>query len=312
MKNIFIFLLSIVISSNALIFAQETNIVPGNLLIMLDSDKSVEKIQREMQSLNGTKTDLKMERTLSRSMHIYLFDFNPSTINKEQILLAVKTNPHVKIAQFNHTFQERISFPNDSLFGSMWDMSNTGQSGGTPHADIDATEAWDITTGGVTSQGDTIVVAVIDGGFDLTQKDLSFWKNYGEIPNNGIDDDGNGFIDDHDGWNGQTATDNFSVASHGTHVSGTVGAKGNNGIGVTGVNWNVKVMPISYNGSGGNGFEANVVASYAYAMDQRRLYNQTNGVKGAFIVSTNSSFGVDLAMPSAYPLWCAKIGRAHV
>lgn len=305
MKNIFTTLLSIAICSNTFIFAQETNIVPGNLLVMLDSDNSIQQIQKEIEFLNGVKTDLKMQRILSDVMHIYLFDFNSSTVNQEQILLAVKQNPHVKIAQFNHTFQERINIPDDSLFGSMWDMNNTGQSGGVADADIDAPEAWDITTGGLTTQGDTIVVAVVDGGFDLNQKDLSFWKNYGEIPNNGIDDDGNGFIDDYDGWNGQTATDNFAVASHGTHVSGTVGAKGNNHIGVTGVNWNVKILPISYNGSGGSGFEANVVASYAYAMQQRRLYNQSNGAKGAFIVSTNSSFGVDLAMPSAYPLWCA-------
>ncbi len=304
MKNIFTVIFFIVISSNALIFAQETNIVPGNLLIMLNSDNSVQKIEKDIEFLNGVKTDLKMKRILSDAMHIYLFDFNSSTINKEQILQAVKVNSHVKIAQFNHTFQERVNIPNDSLFGSMWDMDNTGQNSGVVDADIDAPEAWDITTGGLTSQGDTIVVAVIDGGFDLTHKDLNFWKNYAEIPNNGIDDDGNGFIDDFDGWNGQTASDNFSVASHGTHVSGTVGAKGNNGIGVTGVNWNVKVLAISYGNSGGS-FEANVVASYSYAMQQRKLYNQTNGAKGAFIVSTNSSFGVDLAMPSAYPLWCA-------
>jgi subtilisin family serine protease len=186
----------------------------------------------------------------------------------------------------------------------MWDMNNSGASGGVADADIDAPEAWDITTGGLTAAGDSIVVAVIDGGFDLAQEDLNFWKNYQEIPNNSIDDDGNGYVDDYNGWNGGTATDNFSVASHGTHVSGTVGAKGNNGIGVTGVNWNVKVMAISY-GSSGGGFEANVVASYAFAMDQRRLYNQTNGAKGAFVVSTNSSFGIDLAFPSSYPLWCA-------
>lgn len=305
MKNIFTILLSIVLSSNSFLFAQETNIVPGNLLIMLDSDNSILQIQKDLEFINGAKTNLKMERILSQTMHIYLFDFNASIINQEQILQAVKTNPYVKIAQFNHTFQERINIPNDALFGSMWDMSNTGQSGGVADADIDAPEAWDITTGGLTAQGDTIVVAVIDGGFDLTQEDLDFWKNYGEIPNNGIDDDSNGFIDDRDGWNGQTGTDNFSVQSHGTHVSGTVGAKGNNGIGVTGVNWNVRVLPISYGGGSGGTFEANVVASYAYAMEQRRLYNQTNGTKGAFIVSTNSSFGVDLAMPSAYPLWCA-------
>jgi subtilisin family serine protease len=147
------------------------------------------------------------------------------------------------------------------------------------------------------------VVAVIDGGFSLTHPDLiqNYWKNYDEIPNNGIDDDNNGYIDDFDGWNSSAQNDNWTPQSHGTHVAGTVGARGNNGIGVTGVNWNIKIMPITYGGFN----EGNVVAAYAYARDQRKEYNLSNGAKGAFVVATNSSFGVDLASPSSYPLWCA-------
>ena len=283
--------------------AGETNIVPGNLLIMVTSHDHTQQLSDDLQFVNGIKTDFRMERVLSKSMHIYLFSFNAAVIDNREMLDVAKANHLVKIVQFNHIVKDRI-IPNDPQFGVMWDMKNTGQSGGTPLADIRATEAWDITTGGLTAQGDTIVVAVIDSGFDLTHQDLNYWKNYQEIPNNGIDDDNNGFTDDFDGWNGATGTDNFSVASHGTHVSGTVGAKGNNGIGVTGVNWNVKIMPIAY-GASGSGFEANVIASYAFAMEQRRDYNLTNGTKGAFVVATNSSFGVDLALPSAYPLWCA-------
>jgi serine protease len=289
--------------ANGLITAQETNIVSGDLLVMVNSENDAHLLSQELSSINGVPSQLKVKRTLSQSMHIYLMTFDKNAVNENLLLKAVKRNHLVKIAQFNHIFQERI-VPNDPQYSVMWDMNNTGASGGVADADIDAPEAWNITTGGLTAAGDSIVVAVIDGGFDLAQEDLNFWKNYQEIPNNSIDDDGNGYIDDYNGWNGGTATDNFSASSHGTHVSGTVGAKGNNGIGVTGVNWNVKVMAISY-GSSGGGFEANVVASYAFAMDQRRLYNQTNGAKGAFVVSTNSSFGIDLAFPSSYPLWCA-------
>ncbi len=303
MKTNSFFLVMVLVFTCRFIFAQESNIVSGNILVMVNSDASAQKLSSELKVVNGIKTDFKIERVLSKSMHIYLFDFNSAIIDNNAMLKAVKRNNSAVIAQFNHTFTERI-IPNDPQFGAMWDMENTGQNAGTPLADIHAAEAWDITTGGLTSQGDTIVVAVIDGGFDLSQQDLNFWKNYNEIPNNGIDDDNNGYIDDFDGWNGASATDNFSAASHGTHVSGTVGARGNNGIGVTGVNWNVKVMAISY-GSSGGGFEANVVASYAFAMDQRREYNQTNGAKGAFVVSSNSSFGVNNGQPSAYPLWCA-------
>jgi len=289
--------------ANGLITAQETNIVSGDLLVMVNSENDAHLLSKELSSINGVPSQLKVKRTLSQSMHIYLMTFDKNAVNENLLLKAVKRNHLVKIAQFNHIFQERI-IPNDPQYSVMWDMNNTGASGGVADADIDAPEAWNITTGGLTAAGDSIVVAVIDGGFDLAQEDLNFWKNYQEIPNNSIDDDGNGYVDDYNGWNGGTATDNFSASSHGTHVSGTVGAKGNNGIGVTGVNWNVKVMAISY-GSSGGGFEANVVASYAFAMDQRRLYNQTNGAKGAFVVSTNSSFGIDLAFPSSYPLWCA-------
>ncbi len=303
MKKIILLFLGSFIFPNNMITAQETNIVSGDLLVMVNSDNDINLLSKELSSINGVSTQLKVERTLSKTMHIYLLTFDKNAVNENLLLKAVKRNHLVKIAQFNHTFQERI-IPNDPQYSVMWDMNNTGASGGVADADIDAPEAWDITTGGLTADGDSIVVAVIDGGFDLAQQDLNFWKNYQEIPNNSIDDDGNGYVDDYNGWNGGTATDNFSVASHGTHVSGTVGAKGNNGIGVTGVNWNVKVMAISY-GSSGGGFEANVVASYAYAMEQRRLYNQTNGAKGAFVVSTNSSFGIDLAFPSSFPLWCA-------
>lgn len=294
---------AILFFANGLITAQETNIVSGDLLVMVNSENDAHLLSQELSSINGVPSQLKVKRTLSQSMHIYLMTFDKNAVNENLLLKAVKRNHLVKIAQFNHIFQERI-VPNDPQYSVMWDMNNTGASGGVADADIDAPEAWNITTGGLTAAGDSIVVAVIDGGFDLAQEDLNFWKNYQEIPNNSIDDDGNGYVDDYNGWNGGTATDNFSVASHGTHVSGTVGARGNNGIGVTGVNWNVKVMAISY-GSSGGGFEANVVASYAFAMDQRRLYNQTNGAKGAFVVSTNSSFGIDLAFPSSYPLWCA-------
>jgi subtilisin family serine protease len=224
------------------------------------------------------------------------------------MLANLRRHEDVRIAQFNHYFSERNTVPNDPSFNVMWDMENlgvsSGGSGSIVDADIDAPEAWDITTGGLTVQGDTIVVAVIDGGYKLNHEDLNFWKNYQEIPNNGIDDDNNGYVDDYDGWNSGTNTDNLPVQTHGTHVAGTVGAKGNNGIGVTGVNWNVKVMPLSYSGGGGS-LESKVVAAYTYARDMRDLYNSSGGTKGAFVVSTNSSFGVDFGDPADYPLWCS-------
>lgn len=304
MKKVTLCVVVILSVAVASLKSQEANINPGDVIVLLRSGIDEQQLCKDLASVNGLFTGLHHEKVLSRTMNIHLYHFDQNSVSQQQMLNAIKINKNVLIAQNNHVFKERVTVPNDPQFGVMWDMDNIGQSGGTPDADIDAPEAWDITTGGLTTDGDTIVVAVVDGGFKLNHEDLNFFKNYNEIPNNSIDDDGNGYVDDFDGWYTVGNNDNLPTQTHGTHVSGTVGARGNNGIGVTGVNWNVKVMPISY-GTGGSGFEANVVEAYGYARDMRRLYDQTNGAKGAFVVSTNSSFGVDLAMPSAYPLWCA-------
>ncbi len=313
MKKIITILFTVFLTfSGKIFFAQESNINPGDVIVLLKTTSEASDLTDDLKILNGVETKLAIVKRLSQSMNLFLFHFDESAISQQAMLNAIKINRNVLIAQNNHIISERI-VPNDPQFGAMWDMDNIGQSGGTPDADIDAPEAWDITTGGITAQGDTIVVAVVDGGFKLNHVDLNFFKNYNEIPNNGIDDDMNGYIDDFDGWYTVGNNDNLPVQTHGTHVAGTVGAKGNNGIGVTGVNWNVKVMPLSYGSSGG--LEANVVEAYGYALDMRRLYDQTNGAKGAFVVSTNSSFGVDLAQPSSYPLWCAmydSLGAAGI
>jgi serine protease len=294
------------------LIAQDSSIVKGNIIVMLNTDKDARSISTELAYFKGIKTDFKLQRVLSTSLHIYLFTFDFLKVDAAAFLTEVKQHPLVKIAQFNHTFQSR-SIPNDSQFGYLWNMYNTGQNNGTPGADIDATHAWDITTGGLTADGDTIVVAVIDVGFDLDHEDLTFWKNYKEIPDNGIDDDNNGYVDDYDGWNAQQADDSLPIVEHGTHICGIIGAKGNNGIGVTGINWNVKVMAVSY-GSGSN-LETNAIASYAYVLDQRKLYNSSNGTRGAFVVSTNTSFGINKGQAAAHPLWCAmydSLGAAGI
>jgi len=137
------------------------------------------------------------------------------------------------------------SAPNDPLFASMYGLDNLGQTGGTPDADIDAPEAWDIAVG-----SPDVVVADLDSGMDMDHEDLAanLYTNPGEILN-GIDDDGNGYVDDIHGWdfrdNDNDPSDPSALcSSHGTHTAGTVGAVGNNGIGVTGVAQNVRIMPL--------------------------------------------------------------------
>ncbi len=295
---LFLLLLSCYCSSTA----QEATVDDKNILLQLKDDHSVEQVIHEAAYLKGVKTDLKLQRIVSRTLHIYLFEYNYSAVEANVLLATLKANPLVVTAQFDHPVYAR-NLPNDPEIGYQWHLQNTGQNNGIPGADIEAAKAWDLTTGGNTSTGDTIVLAVIDDGFGLAHQDLNFWKNYQEIPYNGLDDDLNGYIDDFNGWNPFKATDSLPLKSHGTMVCGIAGAKGNNGIGVTGVNWNLKIMPVSY--TGGSNFESTVIAGYAYVLDQRKAYNKSNGTKGAFIVAANSSFGIDFAKPDDHPIWCS-------
>jgi subtilisin family serine protease len=271
--------------------------VPDQLLVMLQPGTVIGELEEQFAAKGFVISDVVNS---AKSMRIWTLTFTNGT-NIEKALEAAKTFSVVQMAQFNHYVAHRATIPNDAEFGLLWNMDNTGQFGGTPDADIDAPEAWDLTTGGLTAQGDTIVVAVIDAGFDLAHEDLNFKKNYGEIPNNGIDDDNNGYIDDFNGWNAYDSDGNIVSDLHGTHVAGIVGARGNNTVGVTGVSWGVKIMPVL----GSDGTEAQVVEAYTYVFDARKLYNTSNGAQGAFVVATNSSFGVDLGQPAQYPLWCA-------
>jgi subtilisin family serine protease len=132
--------------------------------------------------------------------------------------------------------------PNDFHYsnGSQWPLFNWGQLGGTTDCDIDAPEAWDLA-----SDAGSVLVSVIDSGIRVTHEDLvpNLWVNPGEIPGNGIDDDANGYIDDVHGINAINGTGNIvDEPSHGTHVAGILGAVGNNGIGIAGVAWRVKMM----------------------------------------------------------------------
>jgi hypothetical protein len=294
------------------LIAQDSSIVKGNIIVMLNAGKEATSISSELAYFKGIRTGFKLQQELSSTLRIYLFTFDFSKIDASSFLAEVRSHPFVKMAQFNHTFQTR-SIPNDSQFDYLWNLRNTGQNNGTPGVDIHAVQAWDLATGGLTADGDTIVVAVIDVGFDVNHEDLSFWKNYKEIPDNGLDDDLNGYVDDHDGWNSQLASDSLPLIDHGAHIAGIIGAKGNNGIGVTGVNWNVKVMAVSY--GNGSGLETNAIKAYAYVLDQRKLYNQSKGTKGAFVVSTNTSFGINKGQAAAHPLWCAmydSLGAAGI
>jgi subtilisin family serine protease/subtilisin-like proprotein convertase family protein len=185
-------------------------------------------------------------------------------------LLALQNHPFIEYAEHNYLHYIDLTIPNDPDFDELWGLHNDGQSGGTSDADIDAPEAWDITTG-----SSEVIVGVIDTGVDYTHEDLAdnMWTNPGEIVGDGVDNDGNGYVDDIHGWNTITESgDPMDDHWHGTHCSGTIGAVGNNVynddkrvVGV-GVNWRVKIIAIKFLNSGASGTTGDAIEAINYSL----------------------------------------------
>jgi subtilisin family serine protease len=166
-------------------------------------------------------------------------------------IAVLSRNPNVVYAEPDYIVNA-IATPNDPLFGQLWGM-----------AKINAAAAWDITTGSA-----SVVVGDIDTGIDYSHPDLAanVWVNPGEVAGNAIDDDGNGYVDDVNGWDFVNNDNNpMDDHGHGTHTSGTVGAAGNNGVGVAGVNWNVRVAGLKFLSAQGSGTTSNAIRAIQYA-----------------------------------------------
>lgn len=297
--------------------------VPGQWLVRLPPQVTPDNLQARLYTASSNlgigkkhssavKTDRFTFEIVSESLNIWRIWQADSTL---EILPWLLQQPEVVSAQQNHYLSLRSNLlPNDPLFSQQWQYLNDGSNGGVPNADLDADLAWNISTGGMTMAGDSIVIAVIDGGVNKTHPDLvkNLWRNTAETPNDGIDNDGNGYVDDFLGWNVFAQNDNIQgiTTQHGTPVTGIIGASGNNNLGVTGVNWNVKIMFVA----GGN-LESDLLAAYDYILRARLKYNATNGAAGAFVVAANCSWGIDYGMPANAPLWCAafdEMGEAGI
>lgn len=296
----FILVIACITSFQNSIYAQGLDRVQGEIMFSMDLDMQPISIERHLAKYQFNTIDITYEQVASLPMNVWLMKFDHNSINEIHLLEYIKTLPEVHLAQFNHIVRRRQT-PNDAEFDNQWQYINTGINTGVEDADLDMDLAWDITTGGLTAQGDTIVVCVIDDGVDLEHEDLkeNLWRNYAEIPNNNMDDDNNGYVDDYLGWNTKTNNDDVQEDDHGTSVSGIIGAKGNNSIGVAGVNWDIKIMTVNAIPSP----ESGIVAAYSYAWTQRKRYNDSNGEEGAFVVATNSSFGLGVPAEET-PIWC--------
>jgi subtilisin family serine protease len=204
----------------------------------------------------------------------------PPGIGVDQALNHYRRSGLVAYAEPNYELQV-AAVPNDPGFTQLWGMNNTGQTGGTADADIDAAEAWNTRT----SAGN-LIVAVIDTGIHYTHQDLAanIWTNPGESGSgketNGIDDDGNGYVDDVHGINAITLSgDPMDDNGHGTHCSGTIGGTGNNGVGVAGVAWTVKLMGCKFLDAAGSGSTADAITciDYARQMGAKVMSNSWSG-----------------------------------
>lgn len=191
-----------------------------------------------------------------------------SILNQNPAIEYIEPNYLVSIAQV----------PNDPQFSQQYALDNQGQMGGLVNADIDATLAWDIHT------GNDVIIAIIDSGVDYNHPDLAanIWVNSNEIPGNGFDDDNNGFVDDVRGWDfANNNNDPADDHGHGTHVSGIVGAIGNNGTGIAGVNWKVKLMPLKFIDVTGIGSTVDAIRAINYAVaNGARISNNSWGGAG--------------------------------
>jgi subtilisin family serine protease len=249
--------------------------VPGELIVRLHDAGSSARLSALLARLGAV--DAKGFETIGGLYVITL----PAHLSVTAARQLAKALDGVAYAEPNYIVRSQNTTPNDPSFGDLWGLHNTGQLGGTVGADIHAPEAWDLTTG-----SSNVVVALLDTGIDYTHPDLvaNMFRNEADCNSNGVDDDGNGYVDDcygidlvnHD-------SDPMDDHNHGTHTAGTVGASGNNGVGVVGVNWTVKLMPCKFLDAGGSGSTSDAVTCLDYVALMKD--------RGVNIVATSNSWG---------------------
>ncbi len=264
--------------------------LPGQIIkdeIIIKSFANVELIKESCRS--SSNNEVKSFKSISEDLGLYSVYYT-SDLTPED-LSQINAKRGIEYAVYN-LFTEKRQRPNDELYIKQWALETSK-----------INKVWDVTTGGYLNDGEQLVVAVIDDGIDIGHEDIkeNIFKNLNEKPNDKIDNDGNGYVDDYQGYNVNTSNGDVLALSHGSGVSGIIGATGNNSLGISGVNWSIKILPVY----GVNKLDE-IIQSYSYILKMKKLYNTTNGKKGAFIIVSNYSGGISKVFSNVEPYrsWC--------
>lgn len=263
----------------------EPAFVPGQVIVSFAPGTTDAQIDEYYDRYNLTEMDDLNPAATVDGAALTRLAFVPADVSPE-LVASLERDPIVRYVEPNYIMQVSKE-PDDADYSKQWSLNNTGQTGGVADADVDAPEGWDVTTGSPNA-----LVVIIDTGIDYTHEDLipNLWFNPGECSGttceaNGTDDDNNGYIDDFHGINAITDTgDPMDDYGHGTHVAGTIGASGNNKLGVVGMNWNIKIVACKFLGASGGGSVAGAVKCFNYAHDLKTKKNLN-------VVATNNSWG---------------------
>lgn len=283
--------------------------VNGEVIVKYRSLKK-EAVERRARALWNSQSVEDFENTRLMRQRI------PEKMTVKEAVSIFSEDPDIEYVEPNYIYRPSAT-PNDTYLISQWGLKNTGQyvdtGTGTVDADIDADNAWDLSTG-----SSNVVVAVIDSGVDYLHPDLSqnIWTNSGEISGNAIDDDGNGYVDDIIGWD-FVNDDNAPMdgTGHGSHLTGIIAASGNNAFGIAGINWNSSIMVVRFINSAGYGTTADAIKAIEYARENgadvincswggagysNALYDAINNTDALFVCAAGNQ-GVSLDSNPEYP-----------
>ena len=282
-------------------YAEESRIIQNNYIIQLNERANIKSI------VSNSNLSIGSYRKIFPSLNIWKLIVDSKRLTTTETLSRIASLSGVKYVYADLAVLPR-KIPNDPHIADQWAIEK-----------IQVDRIWNTTVGGHTYDEQNIVIAIIDDGFDVEHSDLvnNIWSNNGEIPENQLDDDENGYVDDFKGLHIPTQSDNHFIKQHGTQVAGIIGAKGNNFLGVSGINWDIEMLLLSIARSETNnsGSVSDIIEAYGYALEQRNRYNDSGGFEGAFVVATNYSGGVDGVFPEDAPMWCAiydELGKAGI